>query len=452
MALHNPSSRENHISRIFAIDLGFPIPEPPDIPSVEVSWSSSTLRRFDETTTFMVAGPASFKLLFGREERTLQRGTSRKNRSRRGKDKVEQSRSISFRDGIKSGLLYQVELADSDSLESGASQWGPKLADVEARLQSDHSVSTSMLEKYFEPVEDVHSTTDSEPAHKSFEQAGNLGSTTDSWVHSTCETIEMAQADGTHELHVAKGNREHAYAVARKTVLAAGPATATAVQTSATPPANRYAVLEYLPPDSPNTSSSKKQRKKRKSPSKKVSQTTEGEAQTQPRISDHSDPMSTSSYAPVLRDVPGPDLRLSSTQHPEARNSASSESGQSNFVYSSKAGPSNLSRSPEEHYTPCTSPEEHYISYPRESYEYNEYYNHGTDIIPRSSKTSFQDDFEENPESDLQHEMPESSPWMEGVEVTLAQDTHRASSETAKQAHHIPARPKRKTGSKKRKS
>jgi hypothetical protein len=224
MAFHNPSSPENHISRGFATHLGFPIPEPPDIPSVEVSWSSSSLQRLDETTRFMVVASESFKLLFGREGKMPQHGASIIQQSHWGKDKKEQSRSISFREGVKSGILYPLELGDSDSLESGNGQRGPKVADVEARLQSDHSfVSSSLLERYFE-------------------QADDADSTTDAW--------ETAQKDRTRGLASESWKHGQQYVSPRKLVLSTGPTTATAIQASATPSANPYAVLRSLNSDS----------------------------------------------------------------------------------------------------------------------------------------------------------------------------------------------------------
>jgi hypothetical protein len=153
MALHNPSSRENHISRIFATDLGYPIPEPPATPSVQIPWSSLSLQRYNEKTTFMIAGPASFKL-FGREDEAPRYGATRTHQSHGGNDKVEAPKPISFKEGIRKGLLYQVEVDDSDSLEAAHVKRGPKLADVEARLQPDQS-SLSPMEKYFQELHNV---------------------------------------------------------------------------------------------------------------------------------------------------------------------------------------------------------------------------------------------------------------------------------------------------------
>jgi hypothetical protein len=139
-------------------------------------------------------------------------------------------------------------------------------------------------------------------------------------------------------------------------------------------------------------------------------------------------------------------LSLSSSQHLDLGNSheASSESGHSNINYTTKVARSNLNASPEEHSIPpySTSPL---------SYDGTKYNGSGKERIPRSSKT-FQSKFEKIHESTLQREMPESSAWMQGFEVSpVAQDTQEASYGNNKRGDHFLGRQKRKTGSKKRK-
>jgi hypothetical protein len=412
MAFHNPSSPENHISRGFATDLGFPIPEPPDNPSVEVSWSSSSLQRLNETTRFMVAKSESFKLLFGREDKMQWHRASIKQHSYGGKDKMAQFRPISFREGTKSGILWPLELADSDSLESGSGRRGPKVADVEARLQSDHSfASSSLLERYFEQAEDGDSTTNAwETAHIHRTRGP------ESWKHG------------------------QQYVPPRKP--------ATAIQASATPSANPYAVLRSLNSDSSNTSSSKKQKKKRKGP-KKLNQLAERKVERDQLPINYVDDVTTargkiaSTYnTPIPLYDSGSDVNIISHLYLDT----SSESGQTPSVFSSAVGTSThaLSTSPEDNYTASTFPKVRSIT---SGFGGKEYHGQGEERIPRSSK-NFEGEFEENQEAELQPEIQFTLPLGQGVEI--AQDAGGAGHEDPKQSPQIQGQLKKKTGSRRR--
>jgi hypothetical protein len=155
--------------------------------------------------------------------------------------------------------------------------------------------------------------------------------------------------------------------------------------------------------------------------------------------------LSPSPYTPRYCD-PVPSLSHSSPQHLDPGNSheASSESGHSNINYTTKVARSKLIASPEEHSTPpySTSPL---------SYDGTKYKGSGKEGIPRSSQT-LQSEFEKIHEGTLQREMPESSAWMQGLEVApVAQDMQGASYENNKRGDRFLGRQKRKTGSKKRK-
>lgn len=399
MALHNPSSRENHISKMFADDLGLPISNPPDVPYVQVSWSSSNLQRYNETTIFMVAGPASFKLLFGREDGVSQYEASSKHHSLGGKDKMGRSKPIPFKEGIKIGLLYKVELDDSDGSEAEKVHRGPKLADVEARLQSDYTLSLSPLEKY------VKEHGYAEPA---------IGKT----LFLADNDVISAKSDRTP----GSDAENWTHTSPRKGMLPTSSASTSAIPVYTNP----FAVLA-----GPSLSSSKK--KKRKGSSKKSSQNLEQEVDTQRLVPGRNLPVTDmgstlpSAYTASFCGR-GSNLSLPSSQPLDSTNSheASSESGRSNINYTTQKS--------------CLTfaGEQFFSRYPALPSKYDETrYNGNKERIPRSSKT-FTSKFEKDPETTLQLKQPKSSAWVQREHSGLVDNAS--------------GRQKRKTGSKRQKS
>jgi len=417
MALYNPSSRENFISKMFAEDLGFPIPEPPN--KICVIWSSSSLRRFNEKTTFVIAGPASFKLLFGREVRTLRQGASPKNRSLET-EKGQQPRAISFMEGMRIGLLYQLELDDSDESEAGILQRGPTLADVEGRLQSDRSEYSTVMQKYLKDLKEVE----------------QVDSTMDGTVAPITDTLRSARThqNGLPFLESGGLDRDQGCSSPRKPALSTGSTTTPSVQGSAGVQTNRYAVLGSLDSSFPSkpTTSSKKPKKKRKTPSKKLGQNS---GDPQRSIPDQSLPMTvaeTQAFPYTPRYIADSNSKPSSSHHlfpPKCPSpEPSSESRQGNYFCTDTTSPVDFSK----------SLSENYISFSRG------HHRNGEDVIPRSSK-AYQDNLRDDRGNALHPEIPESSRWrgLKGAHGTnLGDDEQRRDTQ---------GRSRRKTESKKRK-
>jgi hypothetical protein len=133
MALYNAAGEDNYISATCAKQLGLQIHKlESGTLYVDATWSNIELGRKNQQTRFHIAEKAQFSVLFGRESANDVRRL-RNIGDHPGRDALNKRESfVSFRKGIKDGLLFRVVLSDGEP--SGSS-----LAEVEARLQPDHS-------------------------------------------------------------------------------------------------------------------------------------------------------------------------------------------------------------------------------------------------------------------------------------------------------------------------